>query len=115
MLSVIQPPSRGPTTGATIVVMAHTDSAAPDLAFGKLAINSDCDSGIIGPATAPCSTRNAISRPMVGARAHRNEAATNRPIDHVNRRTWPKRRVNHPVSGSEMALATPKEVMTQVP
>ena len=33
----------------------------------------------------------------------------------MNSRTWPKRRVSQPVSGSEIALATPKEVMTQVP
>ena len=33
----------------------------------------------------------------------------------VNRRTAPKRCVSQPVSGTEMALATPKLVMTQVP
>ena len=51
----------------------------------------------------------------MGASAHRKEAATNSAIDQVNSRTCPKRRVNQPVSGSEMALATPKEVITQVP
>ena len=33
----------------------------------------------------------------------------------VNSLTWPKRRVSQPVSGSEIAFATPKEVITQVP
>ena len=33
----------------------------------------------------------------------------------VNRRTAPKRCVSQPVSGTEIALATPKLVMTQVP
>ena len=33
----------------------------------------------------------------------------------VNKRTAPKRCVSQPVSGTEMALATPKLVMTQVP
>ena len=33
----------------------------------------------------------------------------------VNRRTAPKRCVSQPVSGTEMALATPKLVITQVP
>ena len=112
---MIQPPSRGPTTGATIVVMAQTDRAVPDFVFGKLEISSDCDNGIIGPATAPCSTRKQMSNPIVGASAHRKEAATNRAIEQVNRRTCPKRRVSQPVSGSEIALATPKEVITQVP
>ena len=33
----------------------------------------------------------------------------------VNSRTWPKRCVSQPVSGTEIALATANEVMTQVP
>ncbi|MNS54522.1 hypothetical protein D3C72_873200 [compost metagenome] len=33
----------------------------------------------------------------------------------MNRRTWPKRWVMKPVSGTAMALATAKLVMTQVP
>ena len=51
----------------------------------------------------------------VGASAHRKEAITNSSTEVVNSRTCPKRRVSQPVSGSEMALATPKEVITQVP
>ena len=51
----------------------------------------------------------------VGASAHRKEATTNRSTAAMNRRTWPKRVVSQPVKGSEMAFATPKEVMTQVP
>ena len=34
MLSVIQPPSIGPITGATSVVTDHTASAIPACAFG---------------------------------------------------------------------------------
>ena len=33
----------------------------------------------------------------------------------MNRRTWPKRCVSQPVSGTEIALATANEVMIQVP
>ena len=33
----------------------------------------------------------------------------------MNSRTWPKRCVSQPVSGTEIALATANEVMTQVP
>ena len=50
---MIQPPSTGPTTGATSVVMAQIASAVPAFSLGKLASSSDCDNGIIGPATAP--------------------------------------------------------------
>ena len=56
-----------------------------------------------------------MSMPREGASAQRNEAATNRNVDHVKSRTCPTRRVSHPVSGSEIAFATPKEVMTHVP
>src|SRR5262249_27062091 len=51
----------------------------------------------------------------LGASAHRNDAITNNTIDDMNSRTCPKRRVNQPVNGREMALATPNEVITQVP
>ena len=40
---------------------------------------------------------------------------TNSTTEATKSRTWPKRCVSQPVSGSEIALATPKEVMTQVP
>src|ERR1700727_1951869 len=60
-------------------------------------------------------TRKKISMPMEGARPHRKEAITNRKMDNVNSRTWPKRRVSQPVSGTEIAFATPKEVITHVP
>ena len=33
----------------------------------------------------------------------------------MNRRTWPKRWVSQPVSGTEIALATANDVITHVP
>ncbi len=77
--------------------------------------SSVCDSGIMGPATKPWSTRNAISSSMDGARPHRMDAITNRITLIVNSFTAPKRCVSQPVSGTEIALATPKLVMTHVP
>ena len=53
--------------------------------------------------------------PSEGARAHRKEAIVNSTMDHMNSFTCPNVRVSHPVSGSEMAFATPNEVITQVP
>src|ERR1700712_2554190 len=53
--------------------------------------------------------------PMLGARPHRYDAITNSTTLIVNRRTWPKRCVSQPVSGTEIAFATANEVMTQVP
>ncbi len=52
---------------------------------------------------------------MLGARPHSQELTTNSSTLAMNRRTWPKRCVSQPVSGTAMALATAKLVMTQVP
>ena len=60
-------------------------------------------------------TPQAISIVMLGARPHSHEASTNISTLPMNRRTWPMRCVSQPVSGTEMALATAKLVMTQVP
>ena len=60
-------------------------------------------------------TRKMISMVMFGASPHSQELSTNSKTLVMNRRTWPKRCDNQPVSGRAMALATPKLVMTQVP
>src|SRR6476661_1319204 len=60
-------------------------------------------------------TRNTISDSMFGARPHSHDAITNSRMLPVKSRTWPKRWVSQPVSGTEIALATANEVMTQVP
>ncbi len=52
---------------------------------------------------------------MFGASPHSHDAITNSSTLAVNSRTWPKRCVSQPVSGTEIALATANEVMTQVP
>src|SRR5206468_7122066 len=72
-------------------------------------------SGIIGPATSPCSTRKKISDSMFSASPHSHDASTNSSTLPTNRRTWPKRCVSQPVSGTEIALATANEVITHVP
>jgi hypothetical protein len=43
-----------------------------------------------------------------------NEVSANSNVQAVNRRTSPKRRVRKPVSGSEIAMLTANEVITQV-
>src|SRR5450631_1803279 len=52
---------------------------------------------------------------MLGASPHSHDAMTKRSTLPVKSRTWPKRCVSHPVSGTEMPLATANEVITQVP
>src|ERR1700722_8528072 len=114
MLSVIQPPNSGPITGATRVVIAQMASAVPALAFEKLDSSNACDSGIMGPATAPCRTRKAISSCRDLDQPQSSEAIENKTIDAVKRRTAPKRWLSQPVNGTAIALATPKEVITHV-
>src|SRR6478609_475649 len=52
---------------------------------------------------------------MLGARPHSQDATTNSSTLAINRRTWPKRCDSQPVSGTAIALAMAKLVMTQVP
>ena len=52
---------------------------------------------------------------MLGARPHSQDAMTNRITLPTNSRTWPKRCDSQPVSGTAIAFATAKLVMTQVP
>src|SRR5690606_21101281 len=97
------------------MVMDHNASAMPALCRGyELSIN-DCDSGIKGPATAPCRMRANTSDSSDHEKPHSQEESTNSSTDSTNSLTWPKRCVSQPVSGTVTALATANEVMTQVP
>src|SRR5438105_3578698 len=52
---------------------------------------------------------------METASPQRSDAMTKSAVVARNRRTWPKRSVSQPVSGTEIAFATANEVMIQVP
>src|SRR5690242_13998125 len=69
----------------------------------------------MGPATAPWMTRKNTSIGMDTAMPQRSEATTKSAVVARKRRTWPKRSVSQPVSGTEIAFATANEVMVQVP
>ena len=73
-----------------------------------------CVIGYIGPATAPCSARNSISMPMLSDTPHMNDVSENSRVHATNSFTSPKRRLRKPVSGSEIAMLTANEVITQV-
>src|SRR3954462_9912924 len=60
-------------------------------------------------------TRKKTSIGMDTAMPHRSEATTKSAVVARKRRTWPKRWVSQPVSGTEIAFATANEVMVQVP
>ncbi|CDY78371.1 hypothetical protein BGLT_01243 [Caballeronia glathei] len=112
---MIQPPSAGPAIGPTVAVIAQSESAIDAFSFGYEPSRIACDSGISGPATAPCSTRATSSTGSVGASPHIHDEITNSRIAPTKRRIWPMRWVSQPVSGMETALDAAKTVMTQVP
>src|SRR5271156_3036973 len=109
------PPSRGPAMGAINVVIDQRARAEWRLAGPNTLINSAWLPGIIGPDTAPCSTRNAISDGRLQARPQSSEATVNSTTDTTKVRTTPKRCMSQPVSGTDTPLATANEVITQVP
>ena len=77
--------------------------------------SSVCDSGIIGPATAPCSTRNASSIGMLVEMPQPHDAIEKSSIESTKSFTSPTRRASQPVSGTAIALLTAKDVITHVP
>ncbi|CDL79608.1 conserved hypothetical protein [Xenorhabdus cabanillasii JM26] len=59
--------------------------------------------------------RNTINISRLLAMPHSHEEKVKRAVDQMNSLTSPNRFANQPVTGMEMAFATPKEVMTHVP
>ncbi len=112
---MIQPPSAGPAIGPTVAVIAHNASACELFSFGYEPSRIACDSGISGPATAPCRIRAASSTGRFGAMPHSHDDSTNSRIAQTNNLIWPTRCVSQPVSGIEIALAAANSVMTHVP
>src|ERR1700686_936601 len=101
--------------GATSVVIDQMASAVWRLAGPNTSINSAWLPGIMGPDTAPCSTRNAIKDGRLQANPQSREGMVNRATDMKKVPTAPKRCMSHPVSGTDTPFATANEVITQVP
>jgi hypothetical protein len=59
------------------VVTDQMASAVPRFCGAKIMISSAWEPGIIGPETAPCSTRKAISESRFQEMPQRNEAMVN--------------------------------------
>ena len=100
--------------GATKVVIDQMPSAVARFSGGKTEISSAWLPGIIGPDTAPCSTRNTISEGRLHATPHSSDAIVNSTSETQKVRTTPKRRISQPVNGTEMPLETAKAVMIHV-
>ena len=57
-LSASQPPSVGPTTGATTTATPNSAKAWPRFSGGKASAKIDCDTGTMPPPAKPCRMRN---------------------------------------------------------
>src|SRR5580658_607638 len=97
------------------VVSDQMVSASGRLAGPNTLMRSAWLPGIIGPETAPCSTRKTMRDGKLQASPHRSEAMVNNATDKTKVRTTPKRCISHPVKGTETPFATANEVITHVP
>src|SRR5215510_11628384 len=78
-LSEIQPPSVGPTTGATTTATPNSAKACGRFAGGKVSARIDCATGTMPPPAKPCRTRNSSKDCRLGAIPQRTELRENRP------------------------------------
>src|SRR5260370_41305202 len=95
--------------GATNVVSDQIASAALRLAGPKTLMSSAWLPGIMGPDTAPCSTRKAIRDGKLQASPQSREAIVKSATDTTKARTRPKRCESQPVSGTDTPRAAADE------
>ncbi len=79
ILSDNQPPSVGPTTGATTTATPNTAKAWPRFAGGNASARIDCATGTMPPPPRPCRMRNNSSAFRFGAKPHSSELRVNSP------------------------------------
>ena len=78
-LSDSQPPSVGPTTGATTTATPNTAKACPRLAGGNASARIDCATGTMPPPPTPCIMRNSNSAFRLGAKPLSSELSVKIP------------------------------------
>jgi len=105
-MSVIQPPSGGPSTGDTTTAMPQIANARPRLAGGNVSASMAWELGIIPPPPSPCSTRNAISCGRLVAMPHRKLAIVNVTTQMTKNCLRPRMSLSQPQIGRMAAFAT---------
>ncbi len=100
-----QPPTVGPTAGAIIADIPHTDTARPWRSLGNMPSAIAMPIGIRAPPPSPWSTRNAINQPRFGANAHRADATVNTKTDPRKTSLRPNRSDSQPVAGCDAHTA----------
>src|SRR5262249_22706046 len=77
-LSVIQPPSGGPMTGAGAVAMLERAKAARGVCGGKVSTRIACSRRARAPPPDPCVTRKKVKRDSEGAKPQSSELTVKR-------------------------------------
>jgi hypothetical protein len=101
--STSTPPASGPTSVATPAVAPHTLIATPRRSGGKIRVIVDSVCGVSRAAPMPCTTRAAISIPMLPARPHHSDAAVNTVRPSKYRFFGPNRSPSRPATSSGTA------------
>jgi hypothetical protein len=103
---VSQPPSVGPSTGATTTPRANTAMANPRFCGGKVSSRIDCESGCRAPPPAPCTARAIRIKARLVAAPQAKEETVKMTMQVMRNRLRPKRSENQELAGKIMALAT---------
>src|ERR1700761_7075444 len=105
-LSASQPPSVGPTTGATTTATPNNAKACPRFSGGNEAARMDCDTGTMPPPAKPCRMRNKRSESRFHACAHRIELTLKSPKQIRKKVLRPSRLARNGLAVKLTALAT---------
>jgi len=104
-LSVIQPPSRGPTMGPIMMPIPKIAMAVPCWCRGKVSRRIACEMGCSDPPESPWMTRKKMRARRLQEAPQRKELTVNRTMENSRKRLRPKSRPSHPVMGMTTALA----------
>src|SRR5438105_13038835 len=105
-VSVIQPPTVGPSVGPTITPTPKIAIAVPYSSRGNSSYRIACDVESSAPPPRPWMIRQNTSAPSAPALPHMNDAIVERAIEPAQYRRRPKYAESHTVIGSTITLAT---------
>src|SRR3954471_13906507 len=105
-LSLSQPPSVGPTTGATTTAMPYSAKPWLRLDGGKAAARIDCATGVIPPPASPCMIRKINSDCRFHANPQSNELSVNNAMQTRKKFFRPNICAIQPLADSTIEFAT---------
>ena len=111
---MIQPPTTGPTVGASTASTPANVVATPCRANGKRRNTAEKTAGINVPPEKPCKTRHAMRTGKLPLTAHPTEAIVKTEMDSTNSQHMLNRRVSMPVNGIATTSAQRYAVCTQL-